>query len=78
MSETDPKNNIPFSNPLPPSDYQLTKGKLPPQAVDLEEAVLGAIMLDKDALPTVTEILRKESYYLEAHQEKLSIKLFQI
>ena len=48
---------------------ELVYGKVQPQAIPLEEAVLGAIMLDKDALPTVTEILRKESYYLEAHQE---------
>jgi len=48
---------------------ELVYGKVQPQAIPLEEAVLGAIMLDKDALPTVTEILRKESYYLESHQE---------
>ncbi|MEL6720257.1 MAG: replicative DNA helicase, partial [Bacteroidota bacterium] len=32
-------------------------GKLPPQAPKLEEAILGAIMLDKDALPVVLDIL---------------------
>lgn len=43
-------------------------GKLPPQAVDLEEAVLGALMLEKDALTTVIEILKPENFYKEAHQ----------
>jgi len=43
-------------------------GRVQPQARDLEEAVLGAIMLDKDALPTVIEILRKESFYYTPHQ----------
>lgn len=43
-------------------------GKLPPQAVDLEEAVLGALMIEKDALSTVIDILRPESFYKEAHQ----------
>jgi replicative DNA helicase len=43
-------------------------GKLPPQAVDLEEAVLGALMLDKDALSNVIDILRPETFYKEAHQ----------
>lgn len=43
-------------------------GKLPPQAVDLEEAVLGAIMLEKDALTAVIDLLRPESFYVEAHQ----------
>ncbi|MDN4164174.1 replicative DNA helicase [Cytophagales bacterium LB-30] len=43
-------------------------GKLPPQAVDLEEAVLGALMLEKDALTTVIDILKPESFYKEQHK----------
>ncbi|MFM7216676.1 MAG: replicative DNA helicase, partial [Bacteroidota bacterium] len=43
-------------------------GKLPPQAVDLEEAVLGALMLEKDALTSVIDILHPESFYKDAHQ----------
>ncbi|EJF09135.1 DnaB-like helicase N-terminal domain-containing protein, partial [Pontibacter sp. BAB1700] len=43
-------------------------GKKPPQALDLEEAVLGALMLEKDALTTVIDILRPSSFYKEAHQ----------
>ena len=43
-------------------------GKLPPQAVDLEEAVLGALLLDKEALTDVIDILKKESFYKEDHQ----------
>lgn len=42
-------------------------GKLPPQAVDMEEAVLGALMLEKDALTTVIDILQPSSFYKEAH-----------
>lgn len=42
--------------------------KLPPQARDLEEAVLGGMMLDKDAVAEVIDILKPESFYLEAHQ----------
>lgn len=44
-------------------------GKVPPQAVDLEEAVLGALMLEKDALTTVIDILRPESFYKDQHVE---------
>ncbi|TRX49458.1 replicative DNA helicase [Fulvivirga sp. M361] len=44
-------------------------GKVPPQALDLEEAVLGALMLEKDALSTVIDILKPESFYKDAHQE---------
>jgi replicative DNA helicase len=43
-------------------------GKIPPQAKDLEEAVLGAIMLEKNAFDTVAEILKPECFYVEAHQ----------
>ena len=43
-------------------------GKVPPQARDLEEAVLGAIMLEKSAFDTVSEILKPECFYVEAHE----------
>lgn len=43
-------------------------GKVPPQAKDLEEAVLGAIMLEKNAFDTVVEILKPECFYVDAHQ----------
>ncbi len=44
-------------------------GKLPPQAVDIEEAVLGALMLEKDALSAVIDVLRPECFYKDAHQK---------
>ncbi len=44
-------------------------GKLPPQALDLEEAVLGALMLEKDALTNVIDILKPETFYKETHKE---------
>jgi replicative DNA helicase len=44
-------------------------GKIPPQALDLEEAVLGALMLDKDAVSNTIDILRPESFYKDAHQQ---------
>ncbi len=43
-------------------------GKIPPQALDLEEAVLGAIMLEKDALAAIIDIIRPEAFYKDAHQ----------
>ena len=43
-------------------------GKVPPQAKDLEEAVLGAIMLEKNAFDIVAEILKPECFYVEANQ----------
>jgi replicative DNA helicase len=44
-------------------------GKVPPQALDMEEAVLGAVMLEKDAVIAILDILKPESFYKEAHQK---------
>jgi replicative DNA helicase len=44
-------------------------GKLPPQALDLEEAVLGALMLEKDALSAVIDILKPDVFYKDSHQK---------
>jgi replicative DNA helicase len=44
-------------------------GKLPPQALELEEAVLGAIMIEKDAFSHVAELLKPEHFYKTAHQK---------
>lgn len=44
-------------------------GKLPPQAPDLEEAVLGALMLEKNALNEVIDILKPPHFYKDAHQK---------
>ncbi len=42
-------------------------GKVPPQARELEEAVLGAIMLEKDALSNVIDIISPSGFYIDAH-----------
>lgn len=44
-------------------------GKIPPQALDVEEVVLGALMLEKDAFAIASEHLRPESFYKESHQK---------
>lgn len=46
----------------------LEKGKIPPQAVDLEEAVLGAMLIDKKGVDEVIDILQIDAFYKEAHQ----------
>ncbi|MDB4835342.1 replicative DNA helicase [Cyclobacteriaceae bacterium] len=43
-------------------------GKLPPQEPEMEAAVLGALMLEKDALTDVVDVLKPESFYIEKHQ----------
>lgn len=53
-------------------------GKIQPQAIELEQAVLGALMLDREALSMVVEVLHAESFYTEAHRAIYSaiIRLF--
>ena len=51
-----------------PSNF-IEGGKLPPQAVDLEAAVLGALMLEKGPVNDIIDILTPESFYKEAHQK---------
>ena len=45
-----------------------TVDKIQPQATDLEEAVLGALMLEKDALSAVIDVLKPELFYDERHK----------
>ncbi|MBS4058365.1 MAG: replicative DNA helicase [Bacteroidales bacterium] len=44
-------------------------GRIPPQAIDLEEVVLGAMMLEKDAVNAVIDILKPEVFYKDGHQK---------
>jgi replicative DNA helicase len=59
------------------SDYVFAK--VPPQAIPLEEAVLGAAMLEKDAFSIIIDIIRPESFYIDAHQLifKAMLELFE-
>ena len=43
-------------------------GRVPPQAVDLEKAVLGAMMLEKNAVTDTIDILSQDSFYDPKHQ----------
>jgi replicative DNA helicase len=46
----------------------LEKGKLPPQAIDLEQAVLGAMMIDKKGVDDVIDVLSVDTFYKPEHQ----------
>jgi len=43
-------------------------GKIPPQARDVEQSILGAILLERDAFDRVNDLLRPECFYVEGHQ----------
>ena len=51
-----------------PSIFPIQKGKIPPQAVDLEEVVLGAMMIDKKGVDEVIDILQPDAFYKESHK----------
>jgi len=46
----------------------LERGKIPPQAIDLEEVVLGAMMIDKKGVDEVIDILSADAFYKDAHK----------
>jgi replicative DNA helicase len=50
-------------------NFQVYSDRLPPQNIDAEEAILGGILLDPEALSRVTDLLRTEALYLGTHQE---------
>ncbi len=67
---TDQKNQVRSSRRK--SDAELSNylfGKVPPQARDLEDAVLGAMMLQKSSVSDVIDILRAEHFYHEGNQK---------
>jgi replicative DNA helicase len=59
----------------PPFDYNFdeydikTAAKVPPQAIDIEAAVLGAMLIDKNAAMKVFDILIDDNFYKEAHKK---------
>ncbi len=50
------------------NNFQPEEGKIPPQAPELEEAVLGALMLEKDSVIAVQEYISPDAFYVPAHQ----------
>jgi replicative DNA helicase len=43
--------------------------QLPPQNVAAEEAILGGILLDPEALSRITHLLKPEFFYIQSHQD---------
>lgn len=51
-----------------PSSITSFDGLVPPQAIDMEKAVLGALMLEKDSFFEVAQLLSPQSFYVKAHE----------
>ncbi|MCL2074284.1 MAG: replicative DNA helicase [Marinilabiliaceae bacterium] len=56
-----------FKNKVAPP-AEIAGGRMPPQDTDLEEVILGAMLLEKDSFAIVSELLKPECFYREAHQ----------
>lgn len=50
------------------SEIRLALGQIPPNAMDLEEAVIGALIIEKEALRSVYKFLRPEHFYSHKHE----------
>jgi replicative DNA helicase len=62
-------NESNFQQLKKPASFQADmQGRIFPQAVPLEEAVLGALMVDRDAVANVLDVLKPASFYLDAHK----------
>ena len=42
--------------------------RVPPQSIEAEQSVLGAMLIDKEAIAKVTEVLNADDFYREAHR----------
>lgn len=50
-------------------NFEPVNDRLPPQNIEAEEAILGGILLDPEALGRVMEILHPDAFYISAHRE---------
>ncbi len=60
--------SIKINKQKPGTVISLQQGKLPPQALDLEEAVIGAMLIDKKGVDEVIDLLQPDAFYKTAHQ----------
>ena len=44
------------------------EGKVPPQNIEAEQSVLGALLLDKEAIMKVADIIQTRDFYQKNHQ----------
>ena len=55
--------------PFPSNESNENSGLVPPQNIQAEEVVLGGILLDPDAIGRIADLIKPESFYINAHQE---------
>lgn len=65
---TEPKKNYQQQAKMTIEQINAQYGKIPPQAIEVEEAVLGALMLEADAIHRVSDVIDTPSFYKNEHQ----------
>lgn len=50
-------------------NFEQVSDRLPPQNIEAEEAILGGILLDPEAIGRVMEIMAPEAFYIGAHKD---------
>ena len=50
-------------------NVNISTDKLPPQNIEAEQSILGAILIENDALPKVIEVISREDFYKESHRK---------
>ena len=65
----DQKKNYQQQNKMTVDQINAQFGKIPPQAIEVEQAVLGALMLERDAMHRVSDVIDTQSFYKEEHQK---------
>jgi replicative DNA helicase len=71
------KQALEYNKTPNPAVINLQQGRIPPQALELEEAVLGAMLIDKKGVDEVIDILQPDAFYKTAHQ-KIFEAIFQL
>jgi replicative DNA helicase len=66
MAETGAKRTIDFAVERPAN---VDEGRIPPQAVDVESQVLGAMLLEREAIPKVIEVLDEDAFHADYHRK---------
>ena len=68
----EPKKNYQQQNKMTVEQINAQFGKIPPQAIEVEQAVLGALMLEAEAMHRVSDIIDTSSFYKEEHIRRFS------
>lgn len=63
-----PNNNGSDSHPNSPASFHNEGGRIPPQAVEVEEAVLGAMLIEREAATIALQLLKPDDFYKQAHK----------